>query len=137
MGAREIKYLCCQQAGERKPPAVKDTYPGFRKRYTRIFDSGSLFAERQYTGKQVNDVNEPALSQFRTEIRHFSYVSVLNLTFSAFAIGFGVVYLVAAVSGQTMDPAGQVPEVLQSSRPVLCGEVKVEQCNTRYPVRVT
>jgi hypothetical protein len=48
---------------------------------------------------------KPALNQFKTEIQHFSNVSVLNLVFSALAIGFGVAYLVAVVSGQILNPA--------------------------------
>jgi hypothetical protein len=49
MGAREIKYLCCQQAGERENrPQSK----------IRIFVSYSLFAERQYTDKPVKNLDE-------------------------------------------------------------------------------
>lgn len=46
----------------------------------------------------------PALNQFKTEIRHFSYVSLFNLTFAGIAIAFGVSYMVAAVFGLTLDP---------------------------------
>jgi hypothetical protein len=44
------------------------------------------------------------LSQFRTEIRHFFLVSLLNLVFAAIAIAIGVQYMVAAILGQTLDP---------------------------------
>ncbi|MDO9325472.1 MAG: hypothetical protein Q7T80_11005 [Methanoregula sp.] len=46
----------------------------------------------------------PALDQFKKEIRHFSRVSVFNLTFAGIAIAFGVSYIVAAVFGMTLDP---------------------------------
>ena len=45
-----------------------------------------------------------ALSQFRTEIRHFFLVSLLNLVFAAIAIAIGVQYMVTAILGQTLDP---------------------------------
>ena len=44
------------------------------------------------------------LSQFRTEIRHFFLVSLLNLVFAAIAIAIGVQYMVTAIIGQTLDP---------------------------------
>jgi hypothetical protein len=44
------------------------------------------------------------LSQFRTEIRHFFLVSLLNLVFAAIAIATGVQYVVTAILGQTLDP---------------------------------
>jgi hypothetical protein len=44
------------------------------------------------------------LSQFRTEIRHFFLVSLLNLVFAAIAIAIGVQYIVSAIIGQTIDP---------------------------------
>jgi len=47
---------------------------------------------------------EQALSQFRTEIRHFFLISILNLVFAAIAIAFGVQYIVTAILGQDMDP---------------------------------
>jgi hypothetical protein len=43
-------------------------------------------------------------SQFRTEIRHFFLVSLLNLVFAAIALATGVQYVVIAILGQTMDP---------------------------------
>ena len=45
-----------------------------------------------------------ALTQFRTEIRHFFLVSLLNLVFAAIAIAIGVQYMVATILGQTIDP---------------------------------
>lgn len=47
---------------------------------------------------------KPALSQFKTEIRHFSRVSVFNLTFAGLAIASGLAYIVAEVFGLTLDP---------------------------------
>jgi hypothetical protein len=44
------------------------------------------------------------LIQFRTEIRHFFLVSLLNLVFAAIAIATGVQYVVTAILGQTLDP---------------------------------
>jgi hypothetical protein len=44
------------------------------------------------------------ISQFRTEIRHFFLVSLLNLVFAAIAIAIGVQYIVSAIIGQTIDP---------------------------------
>jgi hypothetical protein len=44
------------------------------------------------------------LSQFRTEIRHFFLISLLNLVFAAIAIAIGVQYVVAAILAQTLDP---------------------------------
>lgn len=46
----------------------------------------------------------PALSQFRTEIRQFFLVSLLNLVFAAMAIAIGVQYVVTAIISQTLDP---------------------------------
>lgn len=46
-----------------------------------------------------------ALIQFRTEIRHFFLVSLLNLVFAAIAIAIGVQYIVTAIIAQTIDPA--------------------------------
>jgi len=44
------------------------------------------------------------LSQFKTEIRHFFLISLLNLVFAAIAIAIGVQYMVTAILGQTLDP---------------------------------
>ncbi|MFA6226649.1 MAG: hypothetical protein WC620_10895 [Methanoregula sp.] len=46
----------------------------------------------------------PVLSQFRTEIRHFFLISLLNLVFAAIAIAIGVQYVVTAILSQTIDP---------------------------------
>jgi len=46
----------------------------------------------------------PILSQFRTEIRQFFLVSLLNLVFAAIAIAIGVQYVVTAILSQTIDP---------------------------------
>ncbi len=46
----------------------------------------------------------PVLSQFRTEIRHFFLVSLLNHVFAAIAIATGVQYIVTAIISQTIDP---------------------------------
>ena len=46
----------------------------------------------------------PVLSQFRTEIRHFFLISILNLVFAAIAIAIGVQYVVTAILSQTLDP---------------------------------
>jgi len=46
----------------------------------------------------------PVLSQFRTEIRQFFLVSLLNLVFAAIAIAIGVQYMVTAILSQTIDP---------------------------------
>jgi hypothetical protein len=46
----------------------------------------------------------PALSPFRTEIRQFFLVSLLNLVFAAIAIAIGVQYMVTAILSQTIDP---------------------------------
>jgi hypothetical protein len=45
-----------------------------------------------------------ALSLFKTEIRHFFLVSLLNLVFAAIALAIGVQYTVSAILGQTLDP---------------------------------
>ena len=50
-------------------------------------------------------MHEQTLSQFRTEIRHFFLISILNLVFAAIAIAIGVQYVVTAILGQTPDPA--------------------------------
>jgi hypothetical protein len=49
-------------------------------------------------------MHEQTFNQFRTEIRHFFLVSLLNLVFSAIAIAIGVQYIVTAILGQTLDP---------------------------------
>jgi len=49
-------------------------------------------------------MHEQILSQFRTEIRHFFLISLLNLVFAAIAIALGVQYIVTAIIGQTLDP---------------------------------
>jgi hypothetical protein len=49
-------------------------------------------------------MHEQTLSQFRTEIRHFFLISLLNLVFAAIAIAIGVQYIVTAIIGQTLDP---------------------------------
>jgi len=49
-------------------------------------------------------MHEQTLSRFRTEIRHFFLVSLLNLVFAAIAIATGVQYIVTAIMGQTLDP---------------------------------
>ena len=46
----------------------------------------------------------PVLNQFRTEIRHFFLISILNLVFAAIAIAIGVQYMVTAILSQTIDP---------------------------------
>jgi len=45
-----------------------------------------------------------ALSKFRTEIRHFFLVSLINLVFADIAIAWGVQYFVSAILGGTFDP---------------------------------
>jgi len=45
----------------------------------------------------------PVFSQFRTEIRQFFQVSLLNLVFAAIAIAIGVQYIVTAILGQSQD----------------------------------
>jgi hypothetical protein len=77
---------------------------GFRIRYLHILVSCSLFAERQYTDQPVKNMQEQTLSQFRSEIRHFYLISLLNLVFAAIAISIGVQYMVTAILGQTLDP---------------------------------
>ena len=47
----------------------------------------------------------PVLIQFRTEIRQFFLISLLNLVFAAIAIAIGVQYVVTAILSQTIDPA--------------------------------
>ena len=49
----------------------------------------------------MNQLHEQALSQFRTEIRHFYIVSLFNLVFAGLAIAFGVIYIIATVLGLT------------------------------------
>jgi hypothetical protein len=44
------------------------------------------------------------ISNFRTEIRHFFLISLLNLVFAAIAIAMGVQYIVTAILGQTLEP---------------------------------
>ena len=46
----------------------------------------------------------PVINQFRTEIRHFFLISLLNLVFAAIAIAIGVQYMVTAILSQTIDP---------------------------------
>jgi hypothetical protein len=45
------------------------------------------------------------LSQFRTEVRHFFLISLLNLVFAALAISYGVQFMVTAILGGVSDPA--------------------------------
>ena len=52
--------------------------------------------------KPVNHDNTHSAS-FRTEIRHFFLISLLNLVFAAIAIAIGVQYMVTAILGQTID----------------------------------
>jgi len=59
---------------------------------------------------------DPALSQFQKEIRHFSRISVFNLSFAGIAIAFGLTYLIATVFGLTLDP-------MMTRFPVLSGGV--------------
>lgn len=47
---------------------------------------------------------KPEHNQFRTEIRHFYRISLLNLVFAALSIAFGVQYITTAVLGQSADP---------------------------------
>jgi hypothetical protein len=43
----------------------------------------------------------PALSQFRTEIRHFSLVASMNFIIGAVALAAGMLYIIAAILGLT------------------------------------
>lgn len=52
----------------------------------------------------MNQLHEQAIRQFRTEIRHFFLISLMNLVFADIAIAIGVQYIVTAILGQTMDP---------------------------------
>jgi len=45
-----------------------------------------------------------ARSLFKTEIRHFFLISLLNLVFAAIAIAIGVQYMVTAILAQALDP---------------------------------
>jgi len=91
MGVREIKYLwsCLKVTGEK---------PG-RNMKMRNRVSCSLFARRQNTDKPVNSMQNQALIQLRTEIRHFSLICLLNIVFAAMVIAFGIIYVIAAVVG--------------------------------------
>jgi hypothetical protein len=46
-------------------------------------------------------MHEQPLTRFRTEIRHFFTICVLNIVFAALAIAFGVQYIVAAILSLT------------------------------------
>jgi hypothetical protein len=69
------------------------------KRKIRNRVSCSLFAERQNTDKPVNSMQNQALIQVRTEIRHFSIICLLNIVFAAMVIACGVIYMIAVVLG--------------------------------------
>ncbi len=49
----------------------------------------------------MNTLQNQALIQFRTEIRQFYLVCILNLVFSALAMAFGISYVIFAILGQT------------------------------------
>lgn len=61
-----------------------------------------------------------ALSQFRTEIRHFFLISILNLVFAAIALAFGVQYLVTAILAQGADPATAGFRILTGAVALVC-----------------
>jgi hypothetical protein len=65
-------------------------------------------------------MNEQTLLRFRTEIRHFYLVSLLNLVFAALAIAFGVSYIVTAVLGQAAYPAIPGLRVLTGAIALIC-----------------
>jgi uncharacterized membrane protein len=50
-------------------------------------------------------MHEQPFTRFRTEIRHFFTISILNIVFAALAIASGVQYIAAAVLGLTAGPA--------------------------------
>src|SRR5512139_431396 len=83
-----------------------------------IFVSCSLFAERQNTDKPVT--MKTALNQFKTEIRQFYLISLLNLVFAALAIAFGVQYIVSAVLGASADPATSWIRILTGALALSC-----------------
>lgn len=49
----------------------------------------------------VNNLHNQALIQFRTEIRQFYIVCILNLIFAALAMGFGISFMISAILGLT------------------------------------
>jgi hypothetical protein len=65
-------------------------------------------------------MNKQTLTRFRTEIRHFYLVSLLNLVFAALAIAFGVSYIVTAVFGQAAYPAIPGLRVLAGAIALIC-----------------
>lgn len=62
----------------------------------------------------------PALIRLRTEIRHFSLISLLNLVFAAIGIAFGICYMVTAVLGLVVDPATPVLRILTGALAMAC-----------------
>jgi hypothetical protein len=53
-----------------------------------------------------------ALIQLRTEIRHFIIICYLNIVFAALAMAFGISYLLTAVHGQTTGLASPLFRIL-------------------------
>lgn len=49
----------------------------------------------------MNNLQNQALIQFRTEIRQFYIVCILNLIFAALAMGFGISFMISAILGLT------------------------------------
>ncbi|MFA6331595.1 MAG: hypothetical protein WCX22_01465 [Methanoregula sp.] len=63
-----------------------------------------------------------ALNQFKNEIRHFSRVSVFNLTFAGLAIASGLAYIVAEVFGLTLDPTmARFPMLFSAAAMIIFG----------------
>lgn len=52
----------------------------------------------------MNNLHNQALIQFRTEIRQFYIVCILNLIFAALAMGFGISFMISAILGLTAPP---------------------------------
>lgn len=62
----------------------------------------------------------PALSQFRKEILHFSLVSLVNLIFSALAMASGIAYVVIAVQGHPVYPGNPALRIVSGAVAMVC-----------------
>ena len=65
-------------------------------------------------------MNEQTLTRFRTEIRHFYLVTLLNLVFAALAITFGISCIVTAILGQAAYPPIPGLRVLTYAIALIC-----------------
>lgn len=65
-------------------------------------------------------MNEQAYLRFRTEIRHFSLVAILNLIFAAIVMAMGVSYMVSAVFGIVPPGSGLLQQTLSGAVALAC-----------------